>query len=70
MKDRRGNTIRLNEGIDPNMLGIEVADAKHGRHVAPRRLRYLRRDLETADSIGTIAKRIAIRMSRRIRPAA
>lgn len=70
MRDRRGNTIRINEGVDPRMVGVEVYDAKHGRHMEPPVLRYLRRDLETTDTLARVAKRIAIRMSRRIRPAA
>lgn len=68
MKDRRGNTIRLNEGVDPSMVGVEYADAKHGRHMMPRRLRYLQR--ERASALGRQKTRIARHAGRRVRPAA
>ncbi len=66
MKDRRGN----NEGVDPQMIGIEYADTKKGNHFSPRRLRWLRRDIMTADVLGLVPTRHAVRMSRQSRPAA
>jgi hypothetical protein len=62
-------TLRLNEGVDPRMIGVEVADAKHGRHMEPRRLKYLRLDLTTAETLGRLTTRIACHVGRQ-RPAA
>jgi hypothetical protein len=61
--------LRINEGVDPNMIGVEVADAKHGRHMAPRRLKYLRLDLTKADALGRLTTRVARHVGR-ARPAA
>lgn len=56
--------------VDPNMWGVEAADAKHGRHMNPRRLRYLRHDMASAEKLGRVGRKIARRMSRRYTPAA
>lgn len=56
--------------VDPRMWGIENADAKHGNHMSPRRLRYLRHDMASASQLGRVGRRIARHMSRRINPAA
>lgn len=69
MRDRNGNLIRMNEGVDPRMIGMEYADAKHGRHMEPRRLRYLQYDLTSASALGRLTTRVA-RHVRRQRPAA
>ena len=55
--------------VDPNMWGVENADAKHGRHMTPRRLRY---GLHNPDgSKPTLARRFTRRMMRsRLHPAA
>lgn len=71
MRDRKGNPIRLNEGVDPRMIGVEVADAKMGNHMEPgRRLRYTRHDLETASALDRVPTRHARQAGRRVRPAA
>lgn len=69
MRDRNGNPIRLNEGVDPRMIGVEYADTKHGRHMEPRRLRWLRHDLTGASALGRLTTRIARHVGRQ-RPAA
>jgi hypothetical protein len=70
MRDRNGNPIRMNEGVDPRMIGVEVADCKQGNHMEPgRRLRWLRRDLTSASALGRLPNRIARHVGRR-RPAA
>ncbi len=56
--------------VDPNMWGVENADAKHGNHMQPgRRLRY---SLHNPDgSKPRLARRFTRRMMRRrIAPAA
>lgn len=70
MRDRRGNLIRFNVDVDPSMLGVEYADTKKGNHIAPRTLRYLRRDMARADSLGRVGRKITRHMSRRYTPAA
>lgn len=69
MKDRNGNPIRLNDGVDPSMVGVKAIDCNHGRHMSPRRLRYLPRDLGRAEALGRLTTRVA-RHVRRDRPAA
>lgn len=59
----------VNEGVDPRMIGVEVADAKHGRHTKPRRLRYLQHDLTSARVLGRLTTRVARHVGRQ-RPAA
>lgn len=69
MRDRNGNPIRLNEGVDPGMIGVEYADTKHGRHMEQRRLRYLQHDLTSASALGRLTMRVARHIGRQ-RPAA
>ncbi len=63
-------TIRLNEGVDPRMIGVEYADAKKGNHMKPPRVRWLQHELASADTLVRLGTRIAIRMPRRVDPAA
>lgn len=70
MRDRNGNEIRFNVDVDPNMIGVEYADAKQGNHMTERRLRYLRRDLASAESLGRVGRKIARHIPRRYTPAA
>ncbi len=57
--------------VDPRMYGVEHHDAKHGaRWSPPLNLRYLRRDMASAESLGRIGRKIARRMKRRFTPAA
>lgn len=70
MRDRNGNVIRMNEDVDPTMIGVEAADARQGNHMMPgRRLRYLRADLTSASALGRLPTRIARYVPRRYRAA-
>jgi hypothetical protein len=79
MKDRNGNLIRMNEGVDPNMIGMEYRECAKGAHMyatplerarmARRRLRYLEHDLTAARALGRQTTRIARHVGRK-RPAA
>lgn len=54
--------------VDPNMWGVENADAKHGRHMPPvPRLRYTLHNPEGRKPM--LARRFTRRMMRRIRAA-
>ena len=60
MKDRRGNTMRINEGGARDAQGRDARLYNHGRS-----RRYLDRALSTDDQLGKVSRRIARLMPRR-----
>ena len=60
MKDRRGNTMRINERIAPDAQGRDARLYHHGRS-----RRYLDRALASDDQLGKVSRRIARLMPRR-----
>ena len=62
-----GRTVRMNEGIDPRMIGMEYASTKQGAHLerAARSHKMARRDNEHADQLGRMSMRHAADVPRR-----
>lgn len=60
MKDRNGNTVRLNEGIARDAHRRDAREYHHGRS-----RRYLDRALSSDNHLGTVSRRIARQMPRR-----
>ena len=60
VKDRRGNTMRINERIAPDAQGRDARSYYHGRS-----RRYLDRALASDDQLGKVSRRIVRGMPRR-----
>ena len=62
MKDRSGNTMRINEGVARDAQGADAREYHHGRS-----RRYLVRALASDDQLGKVSRRMARLMPRRYR---
>ena len=60
MKDRSGNTMRINEGVARDAQGREARSYYHGRS-----RRYLVRALASDDQLGKVSRRMARQMPSR-----